>query len=129
MPSKGVVCDSVNVFYVTFVLTANKFNYVLVVYVRMENHVISADDIIVGVLRKNLVCLCKVVLEVKTGLVDWYGVRVIALIERHQIVAAREALAVDFVEARNVLIELPAKPEKEAGFHFKSICLPFHRLG
>ena len=117
VPSKGVVCDSVNVFYVTFVLTANKFNYVLVVYVRMENHVISADDIIVGVLRKNLVCLSKVVLEMKAGLVDWYGVRVIALIEGHQIVAARKALAVDFVEARNVLIELPAKPEKEAGFH------------
>ena len=118
VPSKGVVCDSVNIFYVTFVLTANKFNDVLMIDVRMENHVISADDIIVGVLRKNLVGLSKVVLEMKAGLVDWYGVWVIALIEGHQIVAAREALAVDFVEARNVLIELPAKPEQEAGFHF-----------
>ena len=117
VPSEGVVRDSVNIFYVTFVLAANKFNDVLVIYVRMENHVISADDIIVGVLRKNLVCLSKVVLEMKAGLVDWYGVRVIALIEGHQIVAARKALAVDFVEARNVLIELPAKPEQEAGFH------------
>jgi hypothetical protein len=117
MPGKRMVCDGINVFDISLALAANEIYDVLVVDIWVQNHIVPTNHIVIGILGKDLVSLSKVVFEMKAGFMDWNGERMVPLVKRHEVVPARELLFIKFVETREVLIELPAEPDEETGFH------------
>ena len=110
MPSKRMVSNCINIFDESLVLAANKIDQILFIEIRVQNHIIPANDIVVGILRKDLVSLSKVVLKVKAGFIDWNGEWMVPLVKGHKVMSAGELLFIKFVKSGEVLIELPAEP-------------------
>ena len=111
VPGEGVVCDGIDVLHVSLVSASYEVDEIVVVDVWVQDHVVPADHVVVGILRQHLVGLGEIVLEVEAAFVDGDCVRMVSLIERHQVVSAGEAFSIEFVQSRNVSVELPAEPE------------------
>ena len=126
MPGKRVLCDGVDVLDVPLVLATNKINDVLVVDVWMQNHVITANHIVVSILWDYFVRLGEVVLKMKAAFMHRNRVWMITLVERHEVITAGETIPVKVIKSGDVTVELPAEPKKEAGFHCLNLLASLH---
>jgi hypothetical protein len=120
VPGKGMVGNGVDVFDIGFFVTPDEIDDVLVVDVRVQDHVVPADDVVISILGQDFVCLGKIILEMEARLMDGDGTWMVALVERHEVVPAREPVPVDLIKAGYVLVVLPTEPKKEACFHRQS---------
>ena len=117
MPGKGMVGHPVHILYIRLLLAPDKIYDVLIIDIRVQDHIISANDIIVCILWQYFVRLGKVILEMKAGFMDRNRERMIALIKGHEVIPARKSIFIQFVQSWNILVKLPTEPNEETGFH------------
>ena len=103
--AKGVVCDGIDVLHVSLVSASYEVDEIVVVDVWVQDHVVLADHVVVGILRQHLVGLGEIVLEVEAAFVDGDCADGL-LTERHQVVSQGK-VHIEFVQSRNVSVELP----------------------